>query len=181
MKIVKTSLDGVLIIEPTVFTDERGYFFESFNKRKLEDAVESEVNFVQDNQSMSHKNVLRGLHYQVPPCAQAKLVRAVVGQIFDVAVDIRRGSEKFGKWVGVELSSDNQRQLFIPEGFAHGFLTMSEKALVSYKTDAFYNAESERSIIWDDATLNIDWPISSTPIISAKDCVAPPFTVAELF
>ena len=181
MKIEKTSLDGVFVITPLIFEDERGHFFESFSERELESAVGKKIVFVQDNQSMSYKNVLRGLHYQMPPYAQAKLVRATVGRIFDVAVDIRRGSENFGKWIGVELNAENQKQLFIPEGFAHGFLTLSEKAVVSYKASTFYNAESESSIIWDDTTLNIDWPTGLKPLISKKDSSASSFADARLF
>ncbi|EEW0466670.1 TPA: dTDP-4-dehydrorhamnose 3,5-epimerase, partial [Escherichia coli] len=158
----------VLIFEPKVFGDERGFFMESFNQKVFEEAVGRKVEFVQDNHSKSSKGVLRGLHYQLEPYAQGKLVRCVVGEVFDVAVDIRKSSPTFGKWVGVNLSAENKRQLWIPEGFAHGFLVLSEIAEFVYKTTNYYHPESEGCIKWDDSFLMIDWP--NKPIaISEKD------------
>ncbi|EKC6981661.1 dTDP-4-dehydrorhamnose 3,5-epimerase, partial [Cronobacter sakazakii] len=150
MKVVKTDISDVLIFEPKVFGDDRGFFFESFNQKTFMEAVGRKVTFVQDNHSKSACGVLRGLHYQLDPYAQGKLVRCVVGEVFDVAVDIRKNSTTFGKWVGVNLSADNKRQLWIPEGFAHGFLVLSETAEFVYKTTNYYNPESDRGIIWND-------------------------------
>jgi dTDP-4-dehydrorhamnose 3,5-epimerase len=158
LKITPTRIPEVLIIEPIVHSDERGFFFESFNQRVFEGAVGYSVNFVQDNHSKSQRGVLRGLHYQLPPHAQGKLVRVVEGEVFDVAVDIRRDSANFGEWVGVHLSADNKRQLWIPAGFAHGFLTLSETAQFLYKTTEFYTPAAERIIQWSDPILNIQWP-----------------------
>lgn len=169
MKITETEIPDVKIIEPTIFEDERGFFFESFNHNKFEQAVGHSVNFVQDNHSKSTKGVLRGLHYQIPPQAQAKLVRVVQGKVFDVAVDIRKNSQTLGKWVGVTLSAKNKKQLWIPEGFAHGFLTLSDTAEFLYKTSDYYKPSLERCICWNDSTLNIKWPISSNPLVSIKD------------
>jgi len=181
MKVIDTAIPDVKIIEPTVFGDERGFFFESFNQRKFEEAIGRQVHFVQDNHSRSVKGVLRGLHYQLPPHAQGKLVRCVLGEVFDVAVDIRQSSPTFGQWVGVNLSVENKRQLWIPEGFAHGFLTLSEYAEFLYKTTDYYAPHSERSIIWDDPELNIEWPIAEQPSLSAKDLQASPFPIASFF
>ncbi|MEL8439341.1 dTDP-4-dehydrorhamnose 3,5-epimerase, partial [Escherichia coli] len=150
MNVIKTEIPDVLIFEPKVFSDERGFFFESFNQKVFEEAVGRKVKFVQDNHSKSSKGVLRGLHYQLEPYAQAKLVRCMVGEVFDVAVDIRKSSPTFGKWVGVNLSAENKHQLWIPEGFAHGFLVLSNTAEVLYKTNNYYNKENERNIIWND-------------------------------
>ncbi|WP_318388620.1 dTDP-4-dehydrorhamnose 3,5-epimerase [Enterobacter sp.] len=173
MNIIKTEIPDVLIIEPKVFSDERGFFFESFNQKALEEHVGSTLSFVQDNHSKSTQGVLRGLHYQAAPNAQGKLVRCAVGEVFDVAVDIRRDSSTFGKWVGVTLSAENKRQLWIPEGFAHGFVVLSETAEFLYKTTNYYNPSAERSIVWNDPTLNISWPISAEKaILSAKDADA---------
>ncbi|SFR01429.1 MULTISPECIES: dTDP-4-dehydrorhamnose 3,5-epimerase [unclassified Enterobacter] len=173
MNIIKTEIPDVLIIEPKVFSDERGFFFESFNQKALEEHVGSTLSFVQDNHSKSTQGVLRGLHYQAAPYAQGKLVRCAVGEVFDVAVDIRRDSSTFGKWVGVTLSAENKRQLWIPEGFAHGFVVLSETAEFLYKTTNYYNPSAERSIVWNDPTLNISWPISAEKaILSAKDADA---------
>jgi dTDP-4-dehydrorhamnose 3,5-epimerase len=173
MNIIKTKIPDVLIIEPKVFSDERGFFFESFNQKALEEHVGTTLSFVQDNHSKSTQGVLRGLHYQAEPYAQGKLVRCSVGEVFDVAVDIRRDSSTFGKWVGVTLSAENKRQLWIPEGFAHGFVVLSETAEFLYKTTNYYNPSAERSIIWNDPTLNITWPISAEKVIlSAKDADA---------
>lgn len=181
MKISATSLPGVLLVEPKVFGDDRGYFYESFSQKVFEAAVGYPVSFVQDNHSLSQRGVLRGLHYQMPPHAQGKLVRVVEGEVFDVAVDIRRGSPHFGKWVGMHLSADNKRQLWIPPGFAHGFLTLSETAQFLYKTTDYYAPDAERSILWDDATLGIVWPVSSAPTLSGKDAKAASFNQADYF
>ncbi|EET9131725.1 dTDP-4-dehydrorhamnose 3,5-epimerase [Escherichia coli] len=168
MNVIKTEIPDVLIFEPKVFGDERGFFMESFNQKVFEEAVGRKVEFVQDNHSKSSKGVLRGLHYQLEPYAQGKLVRCVVGEVFDVAVDIRKSSPTFGKWVGVNLSAENKCQLWIPEGFAHGFLVLSEIAEFVYKTTNYYHPESEGCIKWDDSFLMIDWP--NKPIaISEKD------------
>ncbi|MEI9704331.1 dTDP-4-dehydrorhamnose 3,5-epimerase [Escherichia coli] len=170
MNVIKTEIPDVLIFEPKVFSDERGFFFESFNQKVFEEAVGRKVKFVQDNHSKSSKGVLRGLHYQLEPYAQAKLVRCMVGEVFDVAVDIRKSSPTFGKWVGVNLSAENKHQLWIPEGFAHGFLVLSNTAEVLYKTNNYYNKENERNIIWNDNTIGIDWPeLNINVILSTKD------------
>ena len=168
MKVTDTKVPDVKIIEPTVFEDERGFFFESFNHRKFEKVIGRKVTFVQDNHSKSRKDVLRGLHYQLPPHAQGKLVRVVQGEVFDVAVDIRKSSPTFGLWVAETLSAENKKQLWIPEGFAHGFLTLSETAEFLYKTTDYYSHESEQGIRWDDKFLSIDW-LCKNPIIGAKD------------
>lgn len=174
MNVTRTAIDGVLILEPKVFGDARGFFFESFSQRVFDEAVGHPVQFVQDNHSRSVKGVLRGLHFQRAPHAQGKLVRAVRGSVFDVAVDIRRDSSTYGKWVGVELSEENHRQLWIPGGLAHGFLVTSESADFLYKTTAYYAPQSEGSVRWDDPTLAIDWPLAGmTPSLSAKDAAAP--------
>lgn len=169
MKVVKTDISDVLIFEPKVFGDDRGFFFESFNQKTFMEAVGRKVTFVQDNHSKSACGVLRGLHYQLDPYAQGKLVRCVVGEVFDVAVDIRKNSTTFGKWVGVNLSADNKRQLWIPEGFAHGFLVLSETAEFVYKTTNYYNPESDRGIIWNDEDISIEWPLVRDPVLSHKD------------
>ncbi|EIE0052933.1 dTDP-4-dehydrorhamnose 3,5-epimerase, partial [Salmonella enterica] len=154
---------------PKVFSDERGFFMESFNQKVFEEAVGRKIEFVQDNHSKSTKGVLRGLHYQVEPYAQGKLVRCIAGEVFDVAVDIRKDSETFGKWVGVNISSENKRQLWIPEGFAHGFLVLSDSADFLYKTSNYYSPIHERGIVWNDPTININWPINIDKILSEKD------------
>ncbi|EFH5706885.1 dTDP-4-dehydrorhamnose 3,5-epimerase [Escherichia coli] len=176
MNVIKTEIPDVLIFEPKVFGDERGFFFESFNQKVFEEAVGRKVEFVQDNHSKSSKGVLRGLHYQLEPYAQGKLVRCAVGEVFDVAVDIRKSSPTFGKWVGVNLSAENKRQLWIPEGFAHGFLVLSETAEFLYKTTNYYHPESDRGIIWDDKFINVEWPPYENYILSAKDKTLPPLT-----
>ncbi|MBB8362515.1 dTDP-4-dehydrorhamnose 3,5-epimerase [Escherichia coli] len=176
MNVIKTEIPDVLIFEPKVFGDERGFFFESFNQKVFEEAVGRKVEFVQDNHSKSSKGVLRGLHYQLEPYAQGKLVRCVVGEVFDVAVDIRKSSSTFGKWVGVNLSAENKRQLWIPEGFAHGFITLSNIAEFIYKTTQFYNPSFERVIAWDDPVLNINWNIKQLPIVYKKDMKGLPFS-----
>lgn len=171
-----------MLMEPRVFQDDRGFFFEAFNQREFDELVGSHVEFVQDNHSKSSKGVLRGLHYQIPPRAQGKLVRAATGKIFDVAVDIRRSSDTFGTWVGYELSGANFRQLWIPPGFAHGFLVLSESAEVLYKASDYYSSELDRSIRWDDERIGVDWPLEEiSPILSAKDAQAPSLDGAEVF
>lgn len=169
MNVIKTTIPDVLILEPNVFGDDRGFFYESFNEKGFCEAIGSDLKFVQDNHSSSLMNVLRGLHYQLKK-PQGKLVRVISGAIYDVAVDIRQGSPSFGDYIGLELSAVNKRQIWIPEGFAHGFLAISERAEVLYKTTDYYAPEEERSIIWDDPTINIDWPLpSNQPILSVKD------------
>lgn len=170
MEITKTAIEGPLIIEPKVFGDNRGYFFESFNAREFMQKTGIEVNFVQDNESKSHYGVLRGLHFQNPPYTQSKLVRVVEGRVVDIAVDIRKGSATYGKYVSVELTGENHRQFYVPKGFAHGFVVLSPEALFQYKCDAFYEPASEGAIAWNDPTLGIDWPIPISDIeLSEKD------------
>lgn len=180
MQLVSTLLPGLLLLEPRVFGDARGFFFESFNQQAFDALVGEHVDFVQDNHSKSARGVLRGLHYQLPPKAQGKLVRVVVGEVFDVAVDLRRASPTFGRWAGAVLSADNKRQMWIPPGFAHGFLTLSETAEFLYKTTEYYSPAHERCIRWNDPVLAIDWTISGQPLLSAKDAVAPDFAAAEM-
>ena len=175
-----TAISEVLIIEPKVFGDERGFFFESFNQEAFELAVGRPVTFVQDNHSKSGKNVLRGLHYQIQQ-PQGKLVRVVQGEVFDVAVDLRKSSPTFGKWVGEILSADNKKQLWVPEGFAHGFVVLSETAEFLYKTTDYYAPEYERSIFWNDTAIAIEWPIQGAPTLSAKDQQAKQMETAEHF
>lgn len=181
MKITKTEIPDVLILEPKVFGDERGFFYESFNDKAWRDTTGLDVTFVQDNHSRSIKGVLRGLHYQLPPAAQGKLVRCVVGEVFDVAVDIRKCSQTFGKWVGYTLSAENKRQMWVPEGFAHGFLVLSETAEILYKTTDYYSPEHERSIRWDDSQLKVDWPLQHQPLLSDKDAGASSLATSEVF
>ncbi len=182
MNAIATELPEVLIFEPRVFEDERGWFMESYNQAVFEKAVGYAVPFVQDNHSFSKRGVLRGLHYQLPPYAQGKLVRATAGTVWDVAVDIRKSSPTFGKWVGVELSAENRRQLWIPPGFAHGFVALSDGAEFMYKTTALYNKESEGAIVWNDPQLAIQWPeIAGGVILAAKDAAAPRLEDARLF
>ena len=171
MNVMATEIPGVLLLEPRVFTDDRGAFFESFNAAAFAAAVGRPVSFVQDNQSTSRRHVLRGLHYQEPR-PQGKLVRVVAGAIFDVAADIRPGSPSFGRWVGSELSAENRRQLWVPEGLAHGFLVLSESAEVLYKTTDFYAPGCEKCLRWDDPTLGIRWPLSAPPLLSPRDAAA---------
>jgi dTDP-4-dehydrorhamnose 3,5-epimerase len=170
--ITPTAIPGVLILEPRVFADDRGSFFESFNERVFAEAVGRPVAFVQDNHSTSRRHVLRGLHYQEPK-PQGKLVRAVAGAIYDVAADIRPESPTFGRWVGVELSAENRRQMWVPEGLAHGFLVLTEMAEVLYKTTEFYAPGCERCVRWDDPTLAIRWPLAAEPVLSPRDAAAP--------
>lgn len=180
MNVIATAIPDVLIIEPKVFGDERGFFYESFNLAKFEAAIGEKANFVQDNHSRSVKNVLRGLHYQIQQ-PQGKLVRATLGTVFDVAVDLRKSSPTFGQYVGVELSAENKRMLWVPKGFAHGFVVLSETAEFLYKTTDYYAPEFERSIAWNDPTINIQWPTQGAPTLSAKDQQAKLLTEAEVF
>ncbi len=180
MKVIRTEIPDVLIIEPQVFGDDRGFFYESYNKLDFEKTTGVKTGFVQDNHSSSIQGVLRGLHYQIKQ-PQGKLVRVILGTVYDVAVDIRRSSSTFGKWVGVELSADNKRQLWVPEGFAHGFLVTSEKAEFLYKTTDYYAPEHERCIRWNDRYLAIDWPIGYEPLVSGKDAQGISFEDAEVF
>ena len=180
MDIIKTKIPDVLILEPKVFGDDRGFFFESFNEQALLDQAGIKIRFVQDNHSKSVKNVLRGLHYQIKQ-PQGKLVRVVVGEVFDVAVDLRRESPNFGEWVGVHLSAENKRQFWVPPGFAHGFLVLSAAAEFLYKTTDYYAPEYERSLLWNDRDLGIDWPLECDPILSVKDQAGVRFKDAEVF
>ena len=181
MKVTPLAIPDVLLIEPKVFGDARGFFFESFNQQAFNEATGTNHQFVQDNHSRSTQGVLRGLHYQLPPHAQGKLVRVVQGAVFDVAVDIRKNSPTFGQWVGAELSADNHRQLWVPPGFAHGFLVLSESAEFLYKTTDYYAPEHERCIVWSDSAISIQWPIDIKPLLSAKDLAGQHLESAELF
>lgn len=181
MKVTPTAVTGVLILEPAVFGDARGFFLESFNQKAFDATVGHHVEFVQDNHSRSARGVLRGLHYQLPPHAQGKLVRVTSGRVFDVAVDLRRSSPSFGHWVGVELSDENHRQLWLPPGMAHGFVVLSESADFLYKTTGYYAPEAEACIRWDDPTLAIGWPLAGPPTLSPKDRQGLPFTAAPCF
>lgn len=180
MHLVKTSIYEILILEPTVYGDDRGFFFESFNSARFYELTGINKNFVQDNHSKSAKNVLRGLHYQINQ-PQGKLVRVVSGEVFDVSVDIRKNSPTFGKWVGIYLSADNKKQIWIPEGFAHGFLVLSDTAEFLYKTTDYYAPEHERNIVWNDPEIGIEWPLREEPVVSAKDKSASLLADAELF
>jgi len=182
MKITPTALPEVLIVEPRVFGDARGFFTESWNQAAFDRAVSREVRFVQDNHSRSSRGVLRGLHFQLPPHAQGKLVRVVSGAVFDVAVDMRRSSPNFGRWDGVELSADNHRQLWIPPGFAHGFLVLSESADFLYKTTDYYAPQAEAALRWDDPAIGIQWPVlGMAPLLAEKDAKAPLLAEARHF
>jgi len=181
LKVTDTKIPDVKVIEPSVFEDERGFFFESFNHLKFEEVIGSKVAFVQDNHSKSSKGVLRGLHYQLPPHAQGKLVRVVKGAVFDVAVDIRKSSPTFGKWVAETLSAENKLQLWVPEGFAHGFMVLGDKAELLYKTTDYYAPECECSILWNDPVIGIEWPDDLMPMISAKDAKGQALMQAKLF
>jgi dTDP-4-dehydrorhamnose 3,5-epimerase len=181
MQIIQTAIPDVLLIQPKVFGDERGFFFESFNLRRFTELTGMAANFVQDNHSKSARHVLRGLHYQIKQ-AQGKLVRVVAGEVWDVAVDIRKSSPTFGQWVGLNLSAENKRSLWIPEGFAHGFVVLSETAEFLYKTTDYWAPESERCILWNDSSLAIDWQLNgATPLLSGKDQAGLPFKQAECF
>jgi len=180
MQVVQTAIPEVLILEPQVFGDERGFFFESFNQQKFETLTGVKVDFVQDNHSKSAVNVLRGLHYQIQQ-PQGKLVRVVAGEVFDVAVDVRRNSVTFGKWVGVILSAENKRQLWVPPGFAHGFLVLKEGTEFLYKTTDYYAPQHERCIRWNDPEIGIEWPLTADPVLSAKDQLGLDFSKADVF
>jgi dTDP-4-dehydrorhamnose 3,5-epimerase len=182
MQVTPTPLPGVMIVEPKVFGDDRGFFFESFNQRAFDAAVGTHIEFVQDNHSRSMRGVLRGLHYQLDPHAQGKLVRVVRGSAFDVAVDIRRSSRTFGQWFGLTLDGKSSKQLWIPPGFAHGFLALEDDTHFLYKTTDYYAKDCERAIIWNDETLRIDWPdLGMSPLLAAKDAAAPAFAQADTF
>jgi dTDP-4-dehydrorhamnose 3,5-epimerase len=173
VEFTKTNLEGVIVVKPAVFGDHRGWFMESYNAAKFKEAG-IDLTFNQDNQSFSaEKGTLRGLHYQLAPKAQTKLVRCTKGSIFDVAVDIRKGSPTYGKWFGIELSAENKKQLLVPKGFAHGFMTLTEDVEVQYKVDELYAPECDRGIMWNDPEINIEWPIDVQPVLSAKDEKAP--------
>lgn len=180
MKCHATALEGVLLLEPTVFEDERGYFYESFNARRFAELTGLNPVFVQDNQSRSQHNVVRGLHYQVE-VPQGKLVRVVSGRVFDVVVDLRLASPTFGQWIGTELSDENRRQLWVPPGCAHGFVTLSDAAECLYKTTEYWSAPHERTLLWNDPALGIDWPLTGAPVLSAKDRAGTPLARAEVF
>lgn len=180
MQVIATAIPGVLILEPRVFGDERGFFMESFNRRVWREKTGVDLEFVQDNHSRSCRGVLRGLHYQIHQ-PQGKLVRVVSGEVFDVAVDLRRSSPAFGKWVGVRLSADNKRMFWVPPGFGHGFMVLSESADFLYKATDFYAPEHERAIIWNDPDIGIEWPLAGAPELSAKDAQAVLFRDAEVF
>ena len=175
MKLIKTPISGLFVLEPQIFYDDRGYFFESYNKKVFDD-LGIHDNFVQDNQSYSKKGVIRGLHFQKPPFAQAKLVRVLKGSVLDVAVDIRSGSSTYGQYFSVELSAENQKQFYIPEGFAHGFVALEDDSVFAYKCSQFYNKASEFSILYNDGQLNIDWGNFSSPIMTEKDLLGIPFS-----
>ncbi len=180
MKVIETAIPDLLILEPKVFGDARGFFMESFNARSFQEATGLNVDFVQDNHSRSAKGVLRGLHYQIQQ-AQGKLVRVVRGSVFDVAVDLRRSSPTFGQWVGVTLSEENNRQFWIPPGFAHGFLVTSDSADFLYKTTDYYAPEHERSLAWNDPNVGVVWPLDGAPLLSAKDVAGKPLGECETF
>jgi dTDP-4-dehydrorhamnose 3,5-epimerase len=180
IKAVPTAIPDVLIFEPQVFSDERGFLLVSWNDQNFHDATGSDVTFVQDNHSRSRRGVLRGLHYQIRQ-PQGKLVRVVTGRVFDVAVDLRRSSPTFGRWVGVELSAENHRELWVPPGFAHGFLVLSDTADFLYKTTDYYAPEHERTVAWNDPAIGIDWPVEGEPVLSTKDQVGVALTDAEVF
>jgi dTDP-4-dehydrorhamnose 3,5-epimerase len=180
MKVIPTEIPDVLIIEPQVYGDDRGFFLESFNQKDFREKTGVNTTFVQDNHSMSLKNVLRGLHYQIPN-PQGKLVRVVNGSVFDVAVDARKSSPTFGQWVGCILSAENKRIFWVPEGFAHGFLVLSDRAEFLYKTTNYYYPKYEKTILWNDADLGIDWPLETPPILSPKDQAGQPFKSVEVF
>jgi len=180
MNLIPTNIPDVLILEPKVFGDERGFFFESFNQKKWHELTGLDTRFVQDNHSRSAQGVLRGLHYQIEQ-TQGKLVRVVVGEVFDVAVDLRKSSPSFGQWTGALLSAGNKRQMWVPEGCAHGFLVLSEAAEFLYKTTDYYAPAYERSIIWNDADLGIEWPLEGEPVLSEKDARSPAFRDAAYF
>ena len=180
MKVTKTAIPEVLLVEPTVFGDDRGFFYESYNAKEWQELTGLQTSFVQDNHSRSAKNVLRGIHYQIQQ-AQGKLVRVVVGEVFDVAVDLRKSSPTFGQWVGERLSAENKKSLWVPEGFGHGFLVLSEFAEFLYRTTNFYAPEHERCLAWNDSSIGIDWPLDGDPLLSEKDANAIAFSKAEYY
>jgi dTDP-4-dehydrorhamnose 3,5-epimerase len=181
MNIVKTRIKDLLILEPRIFADNRGYFFESYNKKKMEDFIGKEYNFVQDNESKSSYGVIRGLHYQLTPYSQAKLVRVLKGKVYDIAVDLRKNSATFGEWVGVELSGENKKQFLIPKDFAHGFSVLSETAILAYKCDEYYHPEAEAGIIYNDLSIGIDWKIPEKDAkLSEKDELLPELKKAKI-
>lgn len=182
MILSRTAIPDVITIDPKVFGDTRGYFAETFRQQSFDDFIGYHVDFVQDNESKSNRGVLRGLHYQLPPAAQAKLVRVIKGRVIDVAVDVRRGSPTFGKWVAVELSGENKRQMYVPHGFAHGFAVLEDETILVYKVDNYYAPESERGIAWNDPALGIDWGLDDASVLlSQKDKTQPLLRDAELF
>lgn len=181
MKAIPTAIADVLVIEPAVFGDARGAFFESWNRQRFNELVGRDVAFVQDNHSVSARNVLRGLHYQLEPRAQGKLVRVVAGEVFDVAVDLRRSSPTFGRWVGDRLSAANRRMMWIPPGFAHGFVVLSDLAEFLYKTTDYYAPEQERTLLWNDPAVGVRWPIEGAPVLKPKDAAGTPLAQAETF
>ncbi len=181
MNFIKLAIPEVVLLEPKTYSDDRGFFFESFNHSNFEKIIEQKVSFVQDNQSCSHKGVLRGLHYQLNPKAQGKLVRIISGEVFDVAVDIRKNSPSFGKWVGALLSAKNKKQLWIPAGFAHGFLSLADSSEMLYKTTDYYAPELERSILWSDPEIGIEWPLVSEIKIASKDEAGLTLAQAEVY
>ncbi|HIP82236.1 MAG TPA: dTDP-4-dehydrorhamnose 3,5-epimerase [Desulfocapsa sulfexigens] len=180
MKVTETAIPEVLLVEPTVFGDDRGFFYESYNAKKWKELTGLETIFVQDNHSRSAKNVLRGIHYQIQH-SQGKLVRVVVGEVFDVAVDLRQSSPTFGQWVGERLSAENKKSLWVPEGFGHGFLVLSDVAEFLYRTTDFYAPEYERCIAWNDSTIAIEWPLDGMPLLSEKDAKGSAFSKAEYY
>jgi dTDP-4-dehydrorhamnose 3,5-epimerase len=180
MKVTPTNIPDVLIIEPQVYGDDRGFFYESFNERAFREKTSLDIEFVQDNHSRSRQNVLRGLHYQIQQ-PQGKLVRVVIGEVFDVAVDLRESSPTFGQWVGCLLSAENKRQFWIPPGFAHGFLVLSDYADFLYKTTNYYAPQYDRTLLWNDAKIGIDWPLQAEPILSEKDKLGQPLEQAETY
>ena len=180
MNIIATEIPDVLIIEPRIFGDDRGFFYESYNEKAFTEKTGVKLNFVQDNHSRSTQNVLRGLHYQIQQ-AQGKLVRVISGEVFDVAVDLRKSSPTFGQWIGCLISAANKRQIWVPPGFAHGFVVVSESAEFLYKTTDYYAPQYERTLLWNDPDLAIDWPLSGEPILSAKDQAGQPLKTAEVY
>jgi len=180
MQLTRSNLEGLFLIEPRVFGDDRGFFYESYNQRVFQEKTGLDVTFVQDNHSRSLRGVLRGLHYQMPPASQGKLVRCISGEVFDVAVDIRRQSPTYGQWAGFNLSAENRRQLWVPTGFAHGFLVLSEYAEFLYKTTDYYTPSLERCISWNDPDIGVAWPLAEPPILSGKDQLGVPFASAEI-
>ena len=181
MKAIPTAIAGVLVIEPAVFGDARGAFFESWNQKRFNEVVGRAVDFVQDNHSVSTRGVLRGLHYQLPPAPQGKLVRVVSGEVYDVVVDLRRSSPTFGKWTGEVLSAQNRRMMWVPEGFAHGFLVLSDVAEFLYKTTDYYAPQQERTLLWNDPAVGVQWPLEGEPVLKPKDAAGTPLAAAETF